>query len=154
MSRFCGLMKFSSAHFLWLAPFLMVTNWCGAENPTTAIKVDQVGYLTDGPKVALVSAPAESFSLKRTSDNSVVFQSKLEPGANDLDSGDRIRAADFSAVHAPGRSYIAQLEFFPLGRTFTPELTISPCELSTASAAVRRWTLGPNSPDTRIRHVT
>ena len=100
-------MKFLSAHFLLLASFLLMgTSWCGAENPTTAIKVDQVGYPADGPKVALVSAPAESFSLKRTSDNTVVFQGKLGPGANDRDSGDRIQAADFSAVQESGRYYL------------------------------------------------
>jgi endoglucanase len=84
----------------------MATSWCGAENPTTAIKVDQVGYPPDGPKIALVSAPAERFSVKRTSDNTVVLESKLEPAASDADSGDRIQAADFSAVHESGRYYI------------------------------------------------
>jgi len=84
----------------------MAASWCGAENPTTAIKVDQVGYPPDGPKIALVSAPAERFSVKRTSDDKVVLESKLAPGASDPDSGDRIQAADFSAVHESGRYYI------------------------------------------------
>ena len=84
----------------------MATSASGADNPTTAIKVDQVGYPIDGPKFALVSAPAETFSVKRSSDNRVVFQSKLGPGANDADSGDKIEAADFSALQEPGRYYI------------------------------------------------
>lgn len=84
----------------------MVTSLSGAEKPTTAIKVDQVGYPLDGPKIALVSAPAETFSLKQTSDNSVVFEGRLGPGANDADSGDRIQSADFSTVQKPGRYYL------------------------------------------------
>ena len=107
MSTVCLFMKFARGYGLWFAAFvLMVTSSSGAENPTTAIKVDQVGYPIDGPKIALVSAPAESFSLKRTSDHTVVFQRKLGPGANDADSGDRIQSADFSAVHETGRYYL------------------------------------------------
>src|SRR5438270_13984014 len=52
----------------------------GAQTPTTSIRVDQVGYLPNSPKIALVAAPssaAQSFSVRRTSDNSVVLQGKL-----------------------------------------------------------------------------
>lgn len=107
MSRVCRSGKLSSAYASGLVPLLLVaTSLCGAENPTTAIKVDQVGYPIDGPKVALVSAPAQSFALKRTSDNAVIFQSKLGPVRNHADSGDMIQSADFSAVRDPGRYYI------------------------------------------------
>jgi len=84
----------------------MVTSLCAAENPTTAIKVDQVGYPADGPKVALVSAPGETFSLKRTSDNTVVLERKLGPPTLDADSGDMIQSADFSSVQEAGRYYL------------------------------------------------
>jgi endoglucanase len=77
-----------------------------AENPTTAIKVDQVGYPMNGLKVALVSARGETFSLKRTSDNTVVFRNKLGPGTHDADSGDMIQSADFSSVQEAGSYYL------------------------------------------------
>ena len=106
MSRFCGAVKFPSLHGFLLASLLLMTTSLCAENPTTAIKVDQVGYPTNGPKVALVSAPGGTFSLKRTSDNAVVFQNKLGPGTHDGDSGDMIQSADFSSVQEAGRYYL------------------------------------------------
>jgi endoglucanase len=78
----------------------------GAQAPNTAIKVDQVGYPIDGPKVALVSAPAQSFRLRRTSDGAVVFQANLTSGVSDSSTGDTIQAADFSSFHKPGSYYI------------------------------------------------
>jgi endoglucanase len=73
---------------------------------TTAIKVDQVGYPQKGPKVALLSAPATSFEIKRASDGAVVFKGQLSAAASDADSGDQIQAADFSALHKPGKYYL------------------------------------------------
>jgi endoglucanase len=78
-----------------------------AETAQLAIKVDQVGYPLDGPKVALVSTPAATFELRRSSDNAVVFQGKLGPAEADPNSGDRVQAADFSALRKAGRYYLA-----------------------------------------------
>jgi endoglucanase len=88
----------------------------GTESASPAIKVDQVGYPLDGPKVALVAAPAETFQLRRTSDNSIVFQGRLEPPHSDPDTGDLVWAADFSALRQPGIFY---LEVPGVGRSFT-----------------------------------
>jgi len=71
------------------------------------IKVDQVGYPLDAPKVALVSVPANSFKLQRSGDNQVVFEGKLGPAAADKDSGDQVQAADFSAFHQAGTYYLS-----------------------------------------------
>jgi endoglucanase len=87
----------------------------GTEYATLAIKVDQVGYPLDGPKVALVAAPAESFQLRRTSDNSIVFQGRLTPPVSDPDTGDLVQAADFSALRQPGIFY---LQVPGVGRSF------------------------------------
>jgi endoglucanase len=87
----------------------------GTEYATLAIKVDQVGYPLDGPKVALVAAPAESFQLRRTSDNSIVFQGRLAPPVSDPDTGDLVQAADFSALRQPGIFY---LQVPGVGRSF------------------------------------
>ena len=88
---------------------LFVVIWaagCVAENPTTSIKLDQVGYPTNAPKIALVSASAQSFSLRRASDNAAVFQSKLGRVAQDANTRDQVQAADFSSFHQPGRYYL------------------------------------------------
>ena len=77
-----------------------------AEAPTVAIKVDQVGYLLDSPKVALVSAPAEAFEVRRSSDNAVVFHGKLAPPQADPNSGDQVQAADFSAFRQAGTYFL------------------------------------------------
>ena len=87
----------------------------GAENPSLAIKVDQAGYPLDGPKVALVAAPAETFQLRRASDNAIVFQGRLEPPMSDPATGDRVQTADFSALRQPGSYY---LDVPGVGRSF------------------------------------
>jgi endoglucanase len=87
----------------------------GTGYASLAIKVDQVGYPLDGPKVALVTAPAETFRLRRTSDNSVVFQGLLAPPQGDPETGDQVWAADFSALRQPGIFY---LEVPGVGRSF------------------------------------
>lgn len=82
----------------------------GAAQPAaTNIKVDQVGYLPNAPKIALVSAPGsnpQKFSVKRTSDNSIALEGKLSSAVHDANSGDDVQTADFSALHEAGRYYI------------------------------------------------
>jgi hypothetical protein len=72
-----------------------VTAAGGEVNASIAIKVDQVGYPLKGPKVAMVSAPAETFEVHRSSDEAVVFRGKLTAAAADALSGDTVAAADF-----------------------------------------------------------
>jgi len=78
----------------------------GAENPTLAIKVDQVGYLPGGPKIALVSSLAKTFEIRRSSDAKLVFRGVLGPVATDPLSGDAVQAADFSQLRRAGSYYI------------------------------------------------
>jgi endoglucanase len=78
----------------------------GLQTAQRAIKVDQVGYPLDGPKVALVSSPATVFEVRRSSDNVIVFKGNLTEAQVDPASGDSVRAADFSAVKQTGRYYI------------------------------------------------
>ncbi|HEX6804291.1 MAG TPA: glycoside hydrolase family 9 protein [Terriglobales bacterium] len=85
---------------------LATTTLSSAQNPTLAIKVDQVGYPIDASKIALVSAPARTFTVKRASDNSVALQGKLGSPAQDADTGDTVQAAEFSSVRQPGKYYI------------------------------------------------
>jgi endoglucanase len=85
----------------------------GADGPSLAIKVDQVGYPLDGPKVALVALQSEppnshyaSFQVLSSVDNSVVFQGKLAPPEADANSGDQVQTADFSNFRKAGTYYI------------------------------------------------
>ena len=79
-----------------------------AAAPTTAIKVDQAGYLPNAPKVAIVVAasPADEFTVRQAPNGTVVFKGKLAAAMNDPDSGDQVQAADFSKFTKPGRYYI------------------------------------------------
>ena len=79
-----------------------------AAAPTTAIKVDQVGYLPEAPKLAFVvtNQPANEFLLRKVTDSTIVFRGRLSAPVNDTDSGDQVRAADFSAFRNEGRFYI------------------------------------------------
>ena len=77
-----------------------------ADNPTTAIKLDQVGYLPGSPKIALVSSPAKIFEVRRASDDRLVFHGDLGPVATDPLSGDAVEAADFSQLRRAGSYYI------------------------------------------------
>jgi endoglucanase len=85
-----------------------------ADSPSLAIKVDQVGYPLDGPKVTLVTMPSgpasppyATFQVLRSSDNLVVFQGKFAPPDADANSGDQVQAADFSSFHKAGTYYVA-----------------------------------------------
>jgi endoglucanase len=79
-----------------------------APAPTTQIKLDQVGYLTRAPKVAFVvsSTTADDFNVRRTRDGSVAFSGRLSPTVDDADSGDRVRAADFTTLEEAGSYYL------------------------------------------------
>jgi endoglucanase len=77
-----------------------------ADSASLAIKVDQVGYPLDGPKIALVSSAAETFEIKRAGDNVVVFHGKLTAAANDANTDDQVQAADFSRLRTPGTYYV------------------------------------------------
>jgi endoglucanase len=90
------------AGLVFCFPFLLF----GAENPTLAIKVDQVGYLPGGPKIALVSSPATTFEIRRSSDAKLVLRGVLGPVATDPLSGDDVQAADFSQLRRAGSYYI------------------------------------------------
>jgi endoglucanase len=87
-----------------------------ADNPTLALKVDQVGYPLDGPKIALVTLPSlpsvstnppyAAFQVRRSSDNAVAFRGKLAPPEVDANSGDQVQAADFSSFRKAGTYYV------------------------------------------------
>jgi len=74
---------------------------------TTDIKVDQVGYLPDAPKLAFVvtTKPASEF-LVRGVNGATGFRGTLSAPVVDKDSGDLIQIADFSTLRGPGVYYV------------------------------------------------
>ena len=54
--------------------FLSVAVAIGGETPSLNIKVDQVGYPIGARKIAVVSAPAQTFVVKRASDTPRFFR--------------------------------------------------------------------------------
>lgn len=100
--------------YLFIGSLLSVL--CHAQKPTAAIKVDQVGYLSSSPKVALVSAPGNGFAVKRVSDGATVLEGKLSAPATDQDTGDTLQAADFSSLKTAGNYY---LEIAGVGRSWS-----------------------------------
>ena len=77
-----------------------------AENGSLRIKLDQVGYLPASVKAAVVTAPAKTFEVKRTSDKTTVFKGELGPASLDADTGDSVQVADFSKLRETGTYYL------------------------------------------------
>ena len=81
---------------------------------TEIVRVNQVGYLPDDDKFAVVVADAQgesidNFALVDFRTDEVVFQGSLEDPIDDANSGDQIRIARFSDVEGPGR-FVIELE--------------------------------------------
>jgi len=95
-------LKSALIFFLVFLPFALARG----ETPSTDIKVDQAGYPAGARKIAIVSAPGQTFEIRRASDNATVFRGKLSARVTDADSGDTVEAADFSSFHQPGTYYL------------------------------------------------
>lgn len=108
---FLGIGKF----FLWVVSFT-TTALLAADNKSAQIKLDQVGYLPDSPKLALVTTQASTFEVKRAPDNGTAFKGELTPATQDADTGDSVQIADFSKLKEPGTYY---LDVPGVGRSWT-----------------------------------
>ncbi len=75
------------------------------------IHVDQVGYLPQYPKVAIVvgGKGAKEFKVVNTATNEIVYKGNLSAPRIDISSNDTVRHADFSAVTTPG-TYIVTID--------------------------------------------
>ena len=65
-----------------------------------------MGYLPGSPKIALVSSPAKTFEIRRSSDEKLMFHGVLGPVSTDPLSGDTVQPADFSNLRRAGTYYI------------------------------------------------
>ena len=89
---------------------------CASEKASAQIKVDQVGYLPNATKVAVVTAAAKTFEVKRASDNGTVFKGTLGAAHLDADTGDSVQLADFTKLEKAGTYY---LDVDGVGRSWT-----------------------------------
>lgn len=87
-----------------------------ADSATLHIKVDQVGYLPSGPKVAVVTQSAQTFEVKRAGDHTTVFKGTLSQGKPNSDTGDSVQVADFTNLKEAGTYY---LQVPGVGRSWT-----------------------------------
>ena len=89
-------------------PFLILIVAYSISAATTDIKVDQVGYLPNSQKIAVVVSTKASgeYRVLRTKDNSVVFRGTLTKPVADQDSGDQVQLADFSSLNELGTYYL------------------------------------------------
>jgi hypothetical protein len=126
-----------------LAKLTFVVLFCGltAVAATSDIKVDQVGYLPDAPKIAFVVADGKptQFLVRRKQDNSVVFRGKLSMLCLTLTQAIKYKPQISLSSKRPV-SFILKLK--GLGRVgilqsqkmYIAALTIFQCERSMASA--------------------
>jgi endoglucanase len=75
---------------------------------STAIKVDQVGYLASAPKTALVTGPhtAREFFIRRVKDDTQAFSGTLTAPREDHQTGDMVQTAEFTALTDTGDYYL------------------------------------------------
>lgn len=67
------------------------------------VHVDQVGYLTNYPKVAIVTDDGGTeFTVVDAKTKAEVFRGTLSAAVSDKASGEKVREADFSALNTPG----------------------------------------------------
>jgi endoglucanase len=135
---------------------LVLTAFLAAAPVTTDIKVSQVGYPTDAPKLVLVATPtpAKVFSVRNAADGVIVLLGSLSDPVPDGDSGDRVQTADLSSLSRPG-TYV--LEVPGVGRSFEfpigPDVFARPLYLAMRSFYGQRCgaavDLGPEFPGYR-----
>jgi endoglucanase len=74
-----------------------------AQDASTIVRLNQIGFYPDAPKVAVISDPnAVDFSIKSLPSGEVVFKSKLSAPHKSVFSSKVTRIADFSSVRKPG----------------------------------------------------
>lgn len=96
--RLMALVVCTSAIFVARSAFAQV-------NP---IRLNTIGYLPDAQKQASIARSADSFTVIRAADHSVVYSGAVGPRALNSDTGEQLSVADFSSVRQPGQ-YILEI---------------------------------------------
>ncbi len=71
-----------------------------AERAPPAIRLNTVGYLPGRPMAATVAKETGKFQVRRLADGAVVWEGELSPPRLNVDTGEELSTADFSALGA------------------------------------------------------
>ncbi|MCE3200438.1 glycoside hydrolase family 9 protein [Paenibacillus sonchi] len=71
-----------------------------------SITVNQIGYSTEGVKIAIINGEGQDFRVIHQETGTVVYAGKSGAAVLDKPSGARAHAADFSEVRTAGRYYV------------------------------------------------
>ena len=92
-----------------LAAFGLYFSPAYAQEPTDAIRLNQVGFYPAAPKVAIIASDAvDAFEVKEAKSGKTVLKGQLGGVRTSQHSGKHTRLADFSQLRKPG-SYIIEI---------------------------------------------
>lgn len=124
--------------------------------PNNKIHVDQVGYLPEYPKIAIVLADTgtNEFKVINTDTNDIVYKGTLSAPQKDVSSGDTVRQADFSTVKAPG-TYIVMVDGIGSSYQFkiNDNVYYTPLIHTLRSYTLARSNIAMDDPITGLNHA-
>ncbi|MDX2245910.1 MAG: glycoside hydrolase family 9 protein [Bacteroidia bacterium] len=92
---------------IWLFVFDTTTPHLPSVSGSPDIRLNQEGFYTHGPKIAIVkNAPGGKFFVRKQPEGQVVFTDTLTEARRWEFSGEVVRKADFSALAEPGNYYL------------------------------------------------
>ncbi len=89
---------------LWLTILLLSATISSAQNVTGRIKINQLGYYTSAPKIAIVTGTtdAHTFFITSTNIKDTLFTGTLSEEKQSVNSSTKTKVADFSALKKKG----------------------------------------------------
>jgi len=91
---------------LLLVAMLMTPRPAAAQSASEPIRLNQIGFYPEAPKVAVaVDAPAGDFFVTTPGQTDTVFTGTLGEARTWPFSGETVRLADFSALRTPGDTF-------------------------------------------------
>jgi endoglucanase len=126
------------------------------DTPSNNIHVDQVGYLPEYPKIAIVVTAngTDEFKVLNANTNEIVYKGTLSAPHKDISSGDTVRQADFSPVTAPG-TYIVTVDGIGSSYQFkiSDNVYYIPLIHTLRSYTLARSNIAINDPITGLQHA-
>ncbi len=95
---------------IWLSFFTIVLISSSTFAQDTSPKINQLGYLPDQPKIAIIpNSGTSSFTILDSKSKEVVYSGELGKGGLNEPSGEEVMVADFSEFDTPG-TYVLQVD--------------------------------------------